>query len=78
MGPSPGAWGRGYAAEAAQACLRWGLDDLALPRVVSFVHPQNRRAARVASAIGMLRVGVTDLRGIKVDVYRADREPPAG
>jgi RimJ/RimL family protein N-acetyltransferase len=64
-------WGRGYASEAAAACLRWGLDDLGLSTVVSLIHPHNERAARVATRIGMTHDGATQLRGINVDIFRA-------
>ena len=69
------AWGRGYASEAAAACLRWGFEDLGVPTVVSLIHPRNERDARVATRIGMTPDGTTDLRGTIVHVFRAEATP---
>jgi RimJ/RimL family protein N-acetyltransferase len=70
------AWGHGYAVEAAGACLRWALGELALSSVISLVHPDNVAAARVASKIGMRPEETTELSGIQVQAYRV-RQPPA-
>ena len=42
------AWGKGYATEAAQACLEHGLKE-----IVSFTVPQNLRSRRVMEKLGM-------------------------
>ena len=47
------AWGHGYAQEAAREALRFGLEDLALPEIVSFTARSNLRSQRVMQAIGM-------------------------
>ena len=46
-------WGRGYAPEAARACLEAGLAHLDVPRIVAVVDAENLRSARVAERIGM-------------------------
>ena len=48
-------WGRGYATEAARACLRHGFDDLGFDEVISFTAVINTRSQRVMERIGMTR-----------------------
>jgi ribosomal-protein-alanine N-acetyltransferase len=48
-------WGRGYASEAAAACLRFAFDQLSLKQIVAFTVPLNRRSIRVMERIGMRR-----------------------
>jgi RimJ/RimL family protein N-acetyltransferase len=45
-------WGNGYATEAALALRDWTLRELAPPRLVSLIHPENVRSQRVAARIG--------------------------
>jgi RimJ/RimL family protein N-acetyltransferase len=49
----PGAWGRGYATEAGTAALRAGFGELALERIVSYIHPDNGPSKAVARRLGM-------------------------
>lgn len=48
------AWGQGYATEAAKEALRYGFEELALPEVVAFTVPANRRSLAVMKRIGMV------------------------
>lgn len=48
-------WGRGYATEAALACLSFGFCQLRLPEIVSFTTATNLRSRRVMERIGMTR-----------------------
>jgi RimJ/RimL family protein N-acetyltransferase len=45
-------WGRGYASEAATACLRYAFTDLDRLHVISLITPENRRSIGVAKRIG--------------------------
>ena len=56
-------WGRGYATEAAQACLAAGFGHLGVTRIVAVVDEENVRSLRVAERIGMVRVGTVDTDG---------------
>jgi RimJ/RimL family protein N-acetyltransferase len=47
------AWAKGYATEAATAALRFGLDDLHLPEIVSIHQVGNDASAGVMRKIGM-------------------------
>ncbi|MBR8653406.1 GNAT family N-acetyltransferase [Achromobacter sp. Marseille-Q0513] len=46
-------WGRGYAAEAAQAALRVGFEQLRAPEIVAFTVVENRRSRAVMAKLGM-------------------------
>ena len=47
------AWGQGFATEAAEAALDFGLRRLGLPEIVSFTSVNNRRSRAVMQRIGM-------------------------
>lgn len=53
-------WGQGLAFEAAASTLRWGFDELRLPRVVSFTVQANTRSWRLMERLGMSRRGTFD------------------
>jgi RimJ/RimL family protein N-acetyltransferase len=48
-------WGRGFATEAARACLELGFGPLGLEEVVSFTVPRNTRSRAVMERLGMRR-----------------------
>ncbi|HEX2057431.1 MAG TPA: GNAT family N-acetyltransferase [Actinomycetota bacterium] len=50
-------WGRGYATEAARACLDYGFSTGRLDRVVGLVHPDNHASRRVLEKCGMTYEG---------------------
>ena len=50
-------WRRGYATEAAQACVRHGFDTLGLERIVADVDPANTASVRVLEKCGFERIG---------------------
>lgn len=62
--------GRGYATEAAGACVAHALDDLALPVVCSIVDPQNEASIRVAEQIHAVRSGFVNQRGEPMLLFR--------
>jgi ribosomal-protein-alanine N-acetyltransferase len=53
-------WGRGYAAEAAGACLKYAFEILALDKIVSFTSVLNLKSERVMQKIGMNKIGEFD------------------
>ena len=54
-------WGRGYATEAVQACLRHGFEDLGLDRIVAdLTDPDNWRSQHVLQKCGFIRAGGPD------------------
>ncbi|HLZ36178.1 MAG TPA: GNAT family N-acetyltransferase [Mycobacteriales bacterium] len=56
-------WGRGYATEAAAAWRDWAFRTLDLAELVSVVHVDNVRSARVARRIGHRRLREIEVRG---------------
>lgn len=63
-------WGRGLAAEAAQACLAWARAERP-ERVVAIVNPANTRSVRILERIGMVRAGIFSRSGHTWDFYTA-------
>lgn len=52
----PDFWGKGYATEAATACLNYAKDELKLKEIVSFTSLPNKRSEHVMQKIGMTRI----------------------
>jgi [ribosomal protein S5]-alanine N-acetyltransferase len=50
---APGAWGHGYATEAARAVVEYGLVPLALPEVLAEVDEGNAASVAVVKRLGM-------------------------
>lgn len=48
-------WGRGYASEAARACLDFGFHHLELPEILAWTSRDNRASQRVMEKLGMVR-----------------------
>ena len=48
-------WGRGYATEAARACVAFAFDQAGLSEIVSMTVPENIRSRRVMERLGMSR-----------------------
>lgn len=59
-----GAWGRGYATEAARAALAFGFEELGLLEIVSFTAVSNLRSSAVMERLGMQRDAEFDHPGI--------------
>ncbi len=71
---SHGAWGRGYATEAACAVFRYGFASLALPVVSAVVQVGNEPSHRVIYRIGMRSVGPIPFNGMPHILYELKRE----
>ena len=48
-----GAWGRGYATEAAQAAVEFGFAEGVAEEILAIVDPDNERSLRVCAKLGM-------------------------
>lgn len=51
------AWGKGYATEAAYACIKYGFEKLKLDRIVGRAMPQNIASLRVLEKCDMQYIG---------------------
>lgn len=73
-GMDRGHWGKGFASEAARACIPWAFETFDPPRVVSVIHVDNKRSQRVAEKIG-LRPGARILHaGMPHVIWMLDKE----
>jgi ribosomal-protein-alanine N-acetyltransferase len=66
-------WGRGFATEAAAACLRYGFEQLHFDRILAVVAPANFASVRVIEKIGMTFERMGYHYGREVRVYAAAR-----
>ena len=62
-------WGRGFATEAAKACLGRAVPDYNQRHVISLIHPDNAPSIRVAEKIGESPEGEITLNDVRVLVY---------
>ena len=58
-------WGRGYATEAARACVRAGFDELGVERIVADVDSRNTASIRVLEKAGF-ELQTEDERGLRL------------
>jgi ribosomal-protein-alanine N-acetyltransferase len=49
-------WSRGYATEAAGACVRYGFEELGLEKIVADVDPANAASPRVLEKCGLEQI----------------------
>ena len=67
-------WRKGYASQAAKACLKYSFENLAFDEVLSFQKWTNVPSRKVAEKIGMsLRKEYADEKNIKTSVYSITR-----
>jgi [ribosomal protein S5]-alanine N-acetyltransferase len=65
-------WGKGYATEAARACLQFGFNQLGLEHIIALVHPGNMASRRVIEKCEMKYQDTIHLWGIKLMRFRMD------
>lgn len=68
-------WGKGYASEAARAAIAHAFDTLGWTHLVSLIHPDNHRSARLTERLGYHIAGTADVVGLHLKMYRLDRTP---
>lgn len=66
----PSAHGNGFATEAADRAMRWAAEDLRLPPLFSFIHPDNTPSRKVAERLGATRAATTEFRGQPRLIFR--------
>jgi RimJ/RimL family protein N-acetyltransferase len=65
-------WGRGYATEAAQACIEYAFANAGVSHVISLIRPENVPSRRVAERNGMSLSRQVMWKEILHDVWRKD------
>ncbi|MBA3726078.1 MAG: GNAT family N-acetyltransferase [Armatimonadetes bacterium] len=63
-------WGRGYATEAAKACLDYA-EEIGKTRIVALIRPVNEPSMRVAARLGMVFEKLSDFKGLPHNVMVA-------
>lgn len=58
-------WGSGYATEASRACLEYGFNILALPKIVAHAETNNTGSVRVLEKLGFKNSGPSHYPGLK-------------
>lgn len=53
-------WGKGFATEAAAACIQYGFEQLGFDKIVSFTAVQNKLSEKLMQRIGMSQVTAFD------------------
>ena len=64
-----GAWGHGYATEAARASIEWAWSELGAEQLISIIAPENVASVRVAERLGMRPLREDTLRGRPVVIH---------
>jgi RimJ/RimL family protein N-acetyltransferase len=66
-------WGSGYATEGARAALAHGFLQLNRERIISLIHPENKRSIKLAERLGESLRDTIEIRGKRVLLYAIDR-----
>lgn len=64
-------WGKGFATEAAGACLRYGFEKLKFTEVIALTDEENVASRRVLEKIGFVSQGIKQYNGEDCLVYLA-------
>lgn len=70
---SRGAWGRGYASEAARAAIEFGFEKAGVPGIIGLVDPENHASIRVLEKCGLRLADRIRLWGMEMLRYRIGR-----
>lgn len=65
------AWGKGYATEAAYACLKYGFEKLNMQRIIGRAMPQNLASIRVLEKCAMQFIAEEEVDGHPATTYEA-------
>jgi RimJ/RimL family protein N-acetyltransferase len=74
----PEARGIGLASEAAFAAITYGHEAARLPKIVAVTREDNHASRTILGAIGMSETGGFKRDGIRLLVYKSERQPNAG
>ncbi|HEX9960992.1 MAG TPA: GNAT family N-acetyltransferase [Pyrinomonadaceae bacterium] len=68
-----GFWGKGFATEAARACLNYGFGKLDFREIIAITDLENTASRRVLEKIGFTRRGIEEIDGEDNLIYLARR-----
>jgi len=66
-------WGNGFATEAANACLKFGFEELRFKKVYAATHPENTASSCVLEKVGMVFEKRTTHYGLETITYSISR-----
>jgi len=67
-------WGRGFATEAAAACLRHGFEVLDFTEIVALAFPENEPSIHVMLKLGFVFEDIAPRFGVELVRYRVDAD----
>lgn len=67
-------WGSGYASEAVTACVRAGLNQYHLKRILATILPENIASQKIALKAGLKHTFDAEFDGLKHYIYEIKRE----
>jgi ribosomal-protein-alanine N-acetyltransferase len=67
-------WNKGFATEAANACLGFGFERLEIERIYAVIHPENTASQRVLKKIGMSFDRASEHYQMNLTTYTIARE----
>ena len=67
-------WGKGFAVEASEACLKYGFDKLNLEKIVAVAQPANKNSRRVMEKLEMNFDGIGKFYEMDLVHYSITRE----
>mgnify|MGYP000424257444 CR=1 FL=1 len=70
----PRFWGKGYATEAAQACMKFAFENEMTESIISLIVIENVPSQKVAERNGLKQTLRMDYKGFDVYVYRISKE----
>jgi [ribosomal protein S5]-alanine N-acetyltransferase len=69
-------WGRGYATEAAKACIDYAFSNAGVDHIISLIRPENTPSRRVAERNGLRIVRQVVWKDILHDVWQLEKNLP--
>lgn len=69
-------WGKGYATEAAAACIEYAFTKMGAKRVISMIRPENVQSRRVAEKNGLACERIIFWHGYEHCVYAKQKDTP--
>lgn len=67
-------WKKGFATEAAFACIDYAFRNLDESRVIALIRPDNTASQRVAEKLNMIPAGLTNYAGFEHIIYMIEKK----